>query len=250
MQYNNVYNKSLSINTMALNLNETPQGYKDFTGPIPRSMPRLTAEGRVPMNISQIMQRRLDIQEGSNKVKNAWENTLFDTGDAIIYHPNGDIKLVLDSQTLREINLESSFNCGALVLDKESYNTLEGEVFKRNQMGVINNWTSKSKIKSNPILKFLARDSSLLNEYVNYTFAEGEKRFDYSTMMGVYLSGCYARNNPEMRLWSIGGIKSGSYILGYLGMDKRGTGCPRHLVGIAPKSKETIEIYFQNCNSK
>src|SRR3989344_2825235 len=87
---------------MAIKLNATPEAYKEFYGRNTEQMPKLVAEGRVPMNASQLMQRRLVYRNGPAKVKTAWMDNYFDTGDAVVYHPNGDVKIVLDSQTLRE----------------------------------------------------------------------------------------------------------------------------------------------------
>jgi len=83
---------------MALKLNATPEAYKEFYGRNVEQMPKLIAEGRVPMNASQLMQRRLDYRNGPAEVKTAWMDNYFDTGDAVVYHPNGDVKIVLDSQ--------------------------------------------------------------------------------------------------------------------------------------------------------
>ena len=47
---------------MAIKLNATPEAYKEFYGRNTEQMPKLVAEGRVPMNASQLMQRRLDLE--------------------------------------------------------------------------------------------------------------------------------------------------------------------------------------------
>jgi hypothetical protein len=103
---------------MVMKLNTTPEVYKEFYGRNTEQMPTLIAEGRVPMNVSQLMQRRLDYRNRPAEVKTAWMDNYFDTGDAVVYHPKGDVKIVLDSQTLREMTSESQRNNGALVLVK------------------------------------------------------------------------------------------------------------------------------------
>ncbi len=133
---------------MAIKLNATPEAYKEFYGRNVEQMPKLIAEGRVLMNTSQLMQRRLDFRNGPEAVKTAWMYNYFDTGDAVVYHPNGDVKIVLDSQTLREITPESQRNGGALVLGEDVYKALQGEVFKKGKLGKINGSMSREDVRA------------------------------------------------------------------------------------------------------
>jgi len=82
---------------MALQLNASPETYKEFYGPNVKQMPALVAEGRVPMNVSQLMQRRLDVRNGPQDVKTDWMGNYFDTGDAVAYHPDGRVNLIAPS---------------------------------------------------------------------------------------------------------------------------------------------------------
>jgi hypothetical protein len=112
---------------MALKLNATREAYQEFYGKNVQQMPKLIADGRVPMNVSQLMQRRLDVRNSDVKVKSSYMDNYFDTGDAVVYHPDGRVKIVLDSQTLRDMTPESPRSNGALVLASEVYDTLQGE---------------------------------------------------------------------------------------------------------------------------
>jgi hypothetical protein len=216
---------------MAIKLNATPEAYKEFYGRNVEQMPKLVAEGRVPMNASQLMQRRLDYRNGPAEVKTAWMDNYFDTGDAVVYHPNGDVKIILDSQTLREMTPESQRNGGALVLGEDVYKALQGEVFKKGKLGKTGDWMSKADVKAHPVWKVLARDQALLNDYTDFIFAEGKERFGYDTAMGVYHGSC-GRDKPEMRAWCVRrlGSRSGAY-----GWDDLVLGSGR-LVGIAPEA--------------
>ena len=187
---------------MAIKLNATPEAYKEFYGRNVEQMPKLVAEGRVPMNASQLMQRRLDYRNGPAEVKTAWMDNYFDTGDAVVYHPNGDVKIVLDSQTLREMTPESQRNGGALVLGEDVYKALQGEVFKKGKLGKVNDSMSREDVKAHPVWKVLARDQALLNDYADLIFAEGKERFGYDTAMGVYPTSC-GGDKPEMRAWYV-----------------------------------------------
>jgi hypothetical protein len=214
-----------------MKLNATPEAYKEFYGANVTQMPKLVAEGRVPMNVSQLMQRRLDFRNGPADVKTAWMDNYFDTGDAVIYHPNGDVKIVRDSQTLRQMTSESQRNSGALVLGEDVYQSLQGQVFEKGKLGTVNNSMSKVDVKSHPVWKFLARDQGLLNDYVDLIFAEGKARFNYAKSMGVYLS---SRNGkaPEMRAWFVGWLGDKSDAVGRYDLDC-GSG---RLVGVAPEA--------------
>jgi hypothetical protein len=216
---------------MAIKLNATPEAYKEFYGRNVEQMPNLVAEGRVPMNTYQLMQRRLDLRNGPEAVKTAWMDNYFDTGDAVICHPNGDVKIVLDSQTLREMTPESQRNGGALVLGEDVYKALQGEVFKKGELGKVNALMSREDVKAHPVWKVLARDQALLNDYTDFIFAEGKKRFGYDTAMGVYPGSC-GGDKPEMRAWYVRGLVDWSYANGRDGLD----GVDGRLVGIAPEA--------------
>src|SRR3989344_831181 len=108
---------------MSLTLNEAPQKFKEFYGKNVEQMPLLIAEGRTPLPVAGHMQRRIETRNASEEVRSSWIDNYFDTGDAVVYHPDGRVKIVLDSQTLREMNLDSKRNSGALVLGEDVYNT-------------------------------------------------------------------------------------------------------------------------------
>ena len=180
--------------------------YKEYCGKNVEQMPKLITEGRVPMNTSQLMQRRLDFRNGSEAVKTAWMDNHFDTGDAVVYHPNGDVKIVLDSQTLRDITPNSELRDGALVLTEEDYTALQGEEFEKGELGKVNDRMTREDVKSHPVWKVLARDQGLLNDYADYIFAEGKKRFGYNTAMGVYPDSA-GDAAPKMRAWYVDGLE-------------------------------------------
>ena len=51
---------------MALQLNEQDVPYKEFYGRNIGQMPKLIAEGRVPLSVSGLMQRRLEVTDKKN----------------------------------------------------------------------------------------------------------------------------------------------------------------------------------------
>ena len=215
---------------MGLKLNATREAYQEFYGRNVEQMPKLIADSRVPMNVSQLMQRRLDVRNSDAKVKGSYMDNYFDTGDAVVYHPDGRVKIVLDSQTLRDMAPETQRVGGALLIGEDVYNTLEGEEFKKGKLGKTESSLSREDVKSHPVWKVLARDQGLLNDYADYIFAEGKERFGYDTAMGVYPDS--AGDNPKMRAWCVNwlgfrSVANGRYDLDYFN---------RRFVGIAPEA--------------
>ena len=222
---------------MALKLNATREAYQEFYGRNVDQMPKLIADGRVPMNVSQLMQRRLDVRNSDKSIKGSYMDNYFDTGDAVVYHPDGRVKIVFDSQTLREITPESQRNSGALVLTEDAYNALQGEEFKKGKLGKVNDGLSRADVKAHPVWKILARDQALLNDYTDFIFGEYQPRFakdsalDDLKLMGIYPSSAQGKT-PEMRAWFVDGLEDRSSASGgsLLGL---GSG---RFVGIAPEA--------------
>lgn len=220
---------------MALKLNTSREVYKAFpekgTAPNTEQMPKLRADGRMPANVSQLMQRRLDLRNDDTGVKDFYMDNYFDIGDGVVYHPDGRVKIVLDSQHLRDMTPETPRNDGALVLGEDVYNALEGEEFKKGKLGKVNEWLSREDVKSHPVWKALARDQGLLNDYTDYIFAEGKQRFGYDTAMEIY-SGSANGDTPEMKAWYVSRLEDRSNASG---RDDLGNPNGR-LLGIAPEA--------------
>ena len=223
---------------MALKLNEvrpTREAYREFYGRNTEQMPKLISDGRVPMNVAQLMQKRLDVRNSDADIKSSYLDNYFDTGDAVIYHPDGRVKIVLDSQTLRDITPKSELRSGALVLTEDVYSNLQGEEFKRGKLGKVDEWLSREAVKSHPVWKVLARDQGLLNDYADFIFAEGKQRFGYDTAMGVFPSSAYG-NVPELRAWYVDRLVSRSDAGGGDGLGN----VSGRFVGVAPEALSTL----------
>ena len=216
---------------MSLRLNQTPEAFKEFYGRNINQMPKLIAEGRTPLSVAGIMQRRLDTRNAHTDVKASWIDNYFDTGDAVVYHPYGRVKIVLDSQYLREMTPETKRNSGALILTLEQYDAMDGEEFKREKIGKTGDWMLKKDVKVHPVWRVLARDQELLNDYVNYIFLYGNQGFGYGAMIGVFL-GSAQGNTPEMMAWCVGSIVERSDVNGRDDLDY--DNC--RLVGVAPEA--------------
>ena len=221
---------------MVLKLNETREAYQEFYGGDVEQMPKLIADGRVPMNVAQLMRRRLDVRNSDKAVKGSYMDNYFDTGDAVVYHPDGRVKIVLDSQTLRDMTPETQRVGGALLLTKDVYDALEGKEFKKGKLGKVNESLLRKDVKSHPVWKILAKDQGLLNDYVDYIFTEYQERFAKGTSledvraMGVFPDS--AGRQPKMRAWYVGGFGGMSDAVGRLDLDDY---CGRFL-GIASEA--------------
>jgi hypothetical protein len=175
--------------------------YKPFNGKSYGEIPLLIAEGRLIMDGSQLMKKRLeyrnidkvapmDFDENRRwRVGKNWLDNGFSLGDAAAYHPDGKVKILLDSPYLRGITKEthggeplSLESGGRFPITEEDYQTFVGDEFTRDELDKIGLekkvHLSKKQAKNLPIWKMIARDSDLSDEYINYVFAElGERRF-------------------------------------------------------------------------
>ena len=199
------------------NLPNEMNRFKVYNGSIVKRMSMLISNSRVPANVSQIMQIRLSLKNDETGVKDFYLDNYFYTGDDVIYHPDGRVKIVLDSQTLREITPEIELKDGALVLTEDVYDFLQGEEFKKGKLGKINEWLTNKEAKAHPVWRVLARDQTLLDNYVEYIFAEGRKKFDYHIGMGIYPDS--AGGDVKMRAWCINRIGYKSNALGRYPLD-------------------------------
>lgn len=220
---------------MTLKLNATREAYKEFYGKNVAQMPLLIADGRVPMSVAGLMQRRLDVRNSDADVKSSYLDNYFDSGDAVVYHPDGRFKIVLDSQTVRDITPQSELRNGALVLTEDAYNAFQGEEFKKGKLGNVDERLSRAQAKSHPVWKVLARDQALLNDYVDFIFEEGKQRFSYDTAMGVYLSSAQG-NTPDLRAWFVYGLVDRSDAVGWYPLDLSSG----RFLGIAPEALSAL----------
>jgi hypothetical protein len=238
---------SLKLNTSR----EAYQEYQEFYGRNTEQMPKLIADSRVPMSVSGLMQRRLDVRNSDDKIiKSAWMDNYFDTGDAVVYHPDGRVKIVWDSEDLRNMTPDTPRNGGALIITPKVYETLQGEEFEKGKIGKTGEWMSRKDVKSHPVWKVLARDQALLNDYADYIFGEYQARFTKNTpledvrAMGVSL-GSASGNTPEMRAWYVGRPEYGSDAYGRsdLGDGGRFVGIASEALGAQSKGVSNIKTY-------
>lgn len=193
----------------SLKLNEPIEKFKEFYGRNIEQMPELLKEGRTPLSIAGLMKRRLEVLTASKEVKGAWWTNYFDTGDAVIYHPDGRFKVVLNAaEPMKELNPQSKLINGALVLPEGLYDKLDGEIFTREEIGrygIAEKLLTKEEAKSNPIWKALAGgDQALLDSYVDAVFTKAKKQYGYDKNMRIWVS--QPQEVTTGRLWCVGGL--------------------------------------------
>ncbi|MBU1051108.1 MAG: hypothetical protein KJ718_00970 [Nanoarchaeota archaeon] len=206
--------------------------FREFYGQNIAQMPKLNEAGRTPISTARLMQRRLELRKAPEDVKSAWTDNYFDTGDAVAYHPDGRMKVDLDSAQLRQITPESQRVGGAIALTEDLYNAIDAEEFTRAELeGHIGNQLTREQAKANPVWRVLARDQALLNDYVDHVFTEGKQRFGYDEAMGVFPDS--AGDTPKLRAWCVGRLGYGSDASGGddLGIDDG------RFVGLAPEAQ-------------
>ncbi len=255
----NIYKQKFSACIMVLKLNTTREVYREFYGKGADQMAKLITDNRVPMNVAQLMQKRLEVRNSEPNIKNSYIDKFFDTGDIVVYNPYGEkrygsysmdhrdgsyswtekkIKIVHDSPLSRKLILQS-LKTG--ILDDEIYKSLLGEEFKESEIGILGyiNSMSKKEAKAHPIWKFLARDQALLDDYVDYVFAE--RKLKGLPLMQISLPNLIY-NNLELRVWRICGINNGdSDAIANELNSKYNYGFDDRFIGIDSKTLKCIE---------
>ena len=185
--------------------------YQVFEGRYNSQMPKLVQEGLTPLTVKDVMKYRLQaIQSKDKDEMNFWLNQYFDTVDGLAYH-KGQLIVVPNSQELFNINQDSKFSNGSLILDDEQYKEIskKHEVIERNKI-VSGKALTKEQVKLHPIwLKLAQEDKSLLNEYTDAIFAKAKEVYGYDENMGVYLPD--DQEQPAMRDWCLRDLGGRSY---------------------------------------
>jgi hypothetical protein len=249
--------------------------FRKFFGSIKKQTPRLKKSGRYPASVYSIMQRRVELRRAPfdekskypkstlcefieqnwekfyksrdkaiadwNHVKTAWMDNYFDTGDGIVYHPDGKFKLVLDSQHLRNLTENIQLINGALPLEEGVYETLPGLEFSK-----------KDREKKGTPWSFwqaLARkDKTLLEAYVDTIRAEYQRRFapnedlKKSKIMRILVDNRVFSKSPEMRALCVYRLGSRSDVNGWYDLDNY----DGLLVGLAPEAQGARKLPYTN----
>lgn len=200
--------------TFSLNIPCESDTFVAYPGSNRTQMPKLLADGRVPLSVAGLMQRRIVVsypefgaqyrdtphQNSVTAVRDAWRTSYFDTGDGVLYHPDGKIKVVLDAGFIRELDPSISLLNGAVKLAEKDcdsatvYDQINGEQFTRKQV---------EDDKFGTVWLALARgDAHLLEEYKLAVVADSKECYNHERpFMNIYLT------SPQIvaigRLWCV-----------------------------------------------
>ena len=202
-----------------------------FNGRTVDRMPELVAQGYSPISVAGIMEQRLNAwQSDDQELAQLWGKNYFDSGDGIMYHPDGRIKVVPDSETLRKVNPNTPLRWyGAQVLSEGSFDKAQGEEFSRKDVKrFANEYLKQKDVLNNPIWLALVRgDKELLKDYAGQVYS----RINDPNLMKIWVSD--APDFEAERLWCFYGLVINSLVGGY-NLGRLGNGNGR-LVGVAPK---------------
>ncbi|MFH1358387.1 MAG: hypothetical protein ABIH37_00700 [archaeon] len=244
---------------MVLKLNATREAYQEFYGRNIEQMPKLVADGRVPMNVAQLMQRKLDVRNSDAKVKSSYMDNYFDTSDLKAQRGN-EVKLFLTTyadgsitplgrEYLAMINPEEELINRAVNLGvNDRYEKIQGNevvVAQREKLAeVINTGLTEQQAKDSLFWRVILRHPDVVpkefaipglhEEVIPYIFSEAKQRFKYDTNMGVYPGLC-SKNVSEMRAWFVFRLERRSLALGWPALDYDSG----RFVGIAPEALST-----------
>jgi hypothetical protein len=204
-------------------------------------MSKLIAEGRSPISVAGLMERRLEVLAGASQEEiSLWWDYHYDTCDGVFFHPDGNLKVVLGAQMLKDLNPNSPTTWdGIFVLggDRDSsivvYNSLDGPEFTKCGLdGKVVDILTPEQAIDHPLWNALVPDKSLLRTYVLAVASLGKARFKYDKNMGI----CLLRS----RVVATGGLWYVQRIVRY----SLGCGCNNvtgedgRLVGVAPTGKK------------
>ncbi len=244
--------------------------YSAFIGQCKEQMPLLIsgkdADGnvvdvpRIPVSCAHVIERR---ETAPADVIDEWRQNQIYTNDGIGYGIQGEVLIALDAQPLREINSQSIFNDGALVLSDEQWNDLKArndvlsltwdevdEVNGQYGTGYIKKsgvWVPANKTVAK-VWDYLGRGrdlkeyAQLVDEHCNY-YPTGDK-----DVMRLLFNQSYRSDDdqeeifPIMRCWYAGEIRGGSVTSENTNLNDFGIAL---LIGTAPNltftSEKTLE---------
>jgi len=184
-----------------------------FEGKNIEQMPKLISEKYLPLSLAQIMEQRLRVSERNNaELSNIWDKNYFDSGDGIIYHPDGRIKITPDSVTLKKITPDTKLSWyGSQILEEGTFDKLQGEEFTRDDLSkYTEKYLDESEVLENPIwLAFVRGDKQLLKEYTRYVSLKNNNK----KIMRIWISDQSPRFEAE-RLLSLYGLDYNSNVVG------------------------------------
>lgn len=210
------------------------------------AMPKLLADGRIPMSVANLMHYRM----GQSAIFPDWKTNYFDNSDLIVYNSNdsGKAKFVFSvdrNQKITEngrkalglITPNARLSSGAIELTPEQYQSMNGIEVAMSNLGKTESHLTQDEILGHKVWRILARhpsevptefaeDEKLLQEYSTWV----AKQTNSNTNMAVYLDSC--GKTPKLKAWYVYRLGDRSFAVGRYALDY-GDG---RFVGIAPEA--------------
>ncbi len=186
---------------------EVFERYKGYPGRNKDQLQVLVADGRIPLGIAGIMQRRVEVLESNDaKLIASWTDERIDSGDVCLTHPDGRFKIVSDGYSLF-LSKKRFFRGGApLGLTFEEsisfYEQQKGDEFMRSSLlkGM-----RKEEVKEHPVWQSLSsHNPELLDLYVDAVFGKQHRL----PMMGICVPP--SKKMSYARFWNIDAFFDGS----------------------------------------
>lgn len=204
--------------------------FKEFCGPNTEQMPTLLAEDRMPLNVYDVLARRLAARTATHVARTAWHENHFDTSDGIAYHPDGRFKIVLDAQPILSLTPASTLHRGALVIDDDTYNNLSGLEFSRADRKYFKRSLTEKEALGHEGLRYLLRGEA--DHVIPQLFQVGQDAYGCVEIMGCVIDDV-PNVTPLMRAWFVDRINNWSYLDGNRDLDDY----HGRLVGVAPEAR-------------
>jgi len=228
--------------SLSLNLPNESEKLREFYGRNIDQMRLLLASARVPLSTKQLMERRIEVRDADfgkqykgtaheaniQIVRDSIWTNYFDTGDGVLYHPDGKIKVVVNAPFLRSLNPKSKLKNGALILSDELYaQTTDAPEFTRAEV-------EQDRFET-VWLSLFQNDRALLKESRKAVTEELKTRYNYKgENMSVWLAP--AQRVTTGRSCYVDRGDSGSNADGVSNLDDNGG----RLVGVAPEAQGPV----------
>lgn len=137
------------------------------TGNFYREVPKIKSEGfRLP-TFSEVMKQSILGYKTGDPYRNpsGWSKQM--SGDAIIYHPNGSMKIIPGADFFNSTELEIDEKTNSLLISEGLFNCIDGYLFSESELSKYAHSQDARQSLENPIWLALARgDKDLLKDFI------------------------------------------------------------------------------------
>jgi hypothetical protein len=231
-------------NIQYIQKNGSPILLPKYTGKIIDIIPNLVNVGQTPISSAGIMEQRVNAWNSDNsKLAKQWGRHYFHSGDSIMYHRDGGVKVVIDSDKQKKVN-SNIFSKGnhSQVLCEGVFDKTVGVEFSREEVEKFaNKYLTQNEASKDPILMALARDDkNLLEEYSRQVYS----RSIFPELMMVAIGAKNLKFEVE-KYWcfkpvGVGGGGVGGYFSDLLSFDLG------NVVGMIPETGTTVDFPQQS----